>query len=114
MRAVRLKAGWSQEQVAGAVGIAPNSLSYYENGRKGLTITTLAGIAVALGVRLADLVDVSLPVPENTVAPADDDALVRAIRALPDDEAGQEWPLRPHRASWLAANLATGANLGAR
>ena len=45
-------------------------------------------------------------------APGEDES--RVWPQVPRVEAGQEWPLRPHRASWLAANLATGANLGAR
>ncbi len=83
LRAIRTAAGWSQEQLAGAVGIAPNNLSYYENGRKGLTITTLAAIAGVLGTRLADLVDVDLPVP-STIPPPEEDALMRAVRGLPE------------------------------
>ncbi len=61
-------------------------VSYYENGRKGLSIDSLALAARALGVRLADLVDVEpgASAPEAySRPPTEDDSLAGAIRALP-------------------------------
>lgn len=69
LREIRTRAGWSQEALAAAIGVAPNNISHYETGKKALTIGTLAAISHAFGVTLAELVDLRAGIP-SARAPA--------------------------------------------
>jgi transcriptional regulator with XRE-family HTH domain len=69
LREIRKRAGWTQEGLAEKIEVSPNNISHYERGKKSLTIATLASIARALNVRLAELVDVEAPVPEAGAPP---------------------------------------------
>ena len=59
----RAKRGFTQEQLAEAIGIQPVTMSRWETGDRALSITTLANIADALGVGLGDLLDVERDLP---------------------------------------------------
>lgn len=57
VRAVRMKAGLSQRELATDTGMRKQFLNRVENGRQNLNIKTLWRIAVALGRPLADLLE---------------------------------------------------------
>lgn len=83
MKQVRVEARWTQEQLAAAVDVTPNTISRFENGHLSLRISTIAAIAEALGVTLGDLTDVTRPVPTG-VAPPEDEEIVRLFHSLDD------------------------------
>lgn len=83
LRTVRERAGWSQEALADAIGVAPPNVSRYETGKKALTIPTLAAAARALGVGLADLVAVEQAPPAEVSPPTGADQIEE--QALLDD-----------------------------
>lgn len=85
LKAIRSEATWTQEQLADAVEIAPNTISRFENGHLSLRITTLANIADALGVSLGDLLDVTRAPPPASPPPADQEMLTLFYTL--DDEA---------------------------
>ncbi len=70
----------TQATLAERVGIEPLTLTRYEGGSRGPSLTTLAAIANALDVSMADLVADDRPVPEPLHRPPID----RAIRVLDD------------------------------
>lgn len=78
---VRRDRGWTQEALAEAVGIEPVTLSRLETGDRALSLTMLAGMADALGVTLAELVDTGRTVPVPVLAP-DEAELVRLFGSL--------------------------------
>ena len=87
VRNVRSAAGWTQEALAFAIRVSSKNISSYESGKKALTVPALAAIARALGVPLAQLVDVSVEVPRAQPAPSPLDALVDTLRdAHPEDQ----------------------------
>lgn len=55
VRRLRKARGMSQDELADAVGIQTPAISHIENRRSNPTLTTLEGIAAALGVRFGDL-----------------------------------------------------------
>jgi transcriptional regulator with XRE-family HTH domain len=61
LRALRTERGWSQEELAGRAGIAPQSLSNIETLRSSPTIETLEALAAALGVPLVALLESKPP-----------------------------------------------------
>lgn len=76
--------GWTQEQLAEAIAVQlePVSLSRLETGDRALSLSTLAGIADALGVGLGDLLDVARPMPTAELGPEEAE-LVRLFQHLP-------------------------------
>ena len=88
--------GWSQEQLASKIDVEPVTLSRLENGKRALSLTSLALIADALGIGLGDLLDAKrdLPTPEqnpeqvellrlfNNLGPARQDLVLRLTREL--------------------------------
>ena len=56
IRAERIKAGLSQEQLAERASLARNYIGNIERAEYKVTVETLAQIAKALGIRLRDLV----------------------------------------------------------
>ena len=60
--------GWTQEQLAEAVGIEPVTLSRLETGDRALSLSTLSNISKVLDMGIGDLLDVEreLPAPENS------------------------------------------------
>ena len=55
IRAIRLKAGISQKQLAEKLNMTPQQLSQYERGTRSPKYGTLVKIASALGCRVSDL-----------------------------------------------------------
>lgn len=96
IQTARVTRGLTQAALAEAVGIEPVTLSRYETGARGASITTLALLAQALGLTLANLMDVDVPIsapdrgPEaeevafivNRLAPERRDLAVRLVREL--------------------------------
>jgi len=77
LRAVRTARGVTQERLADAIGVRTATISRFETGQVGFSITTLADLADALGVSISTLVDVDLRW-EETEAP-----VVLQLLALP-------------------------------
>ena len=77
--------GWTQEQLAEAVGIEPVTLSRWETGDRALSLSTLHAISEALGVGLGDLLDVARDIPASEHAP-DETELLRLYRGLPSGQ----------------------------
>ena len=66
VRALRTLHSLTQEALAERVGFRAAYVSQIENGAKGATLETLAGIAAALGMTLSELfLDVDQPLPEE-------------------------------------------------
>jgi transcriptional regulator with XRE-family HTH domain len=98
LRHVRTRRGWTQERLADAVGVRTASISRFENGLVGFSLTTLAQVADVLRVPIAELVDIDRP-----VAPlSDGDEALARLHALPA-------PVRA-RAARLALALVHGAD----
>ena len=74
--------GWTQEQLAEAIGIEPVTLSRWETGGRALSLSTLAAISAALEVGLGDLLDVGRAVPAPELSPEEAE-LFRLYRGLP-------------------------------
>lgn len=68
-RAVREERGWTQDQLAQAVGIEPATLSRYETARNAFTLDVLRRIAGALNVELIALLDIGRKVPRPKDVP---------------------------------------------
>lgn len=60
VRAARIKNGWGLKYISTMTGVSHGQLSDIENGRVNLTIETLARVARALEVPMAELVAVDL------------------------------------------------------
>ena len=61
IRAWRLKRGYTQDQVAAAIGITQTALSHYETGKRRLLLSTTLALAGALDVPVCELVDSERP-----------------------------------------------------
>lgn len=87
LRKIRSEAGWTQEGLAAAVGVEPASLSRFERGISGFSVTTLAAIAATLKVSIADLLatDREPPRPEPSEQATE---LVGIFNALNDEHKG--------------------------
>ena len=57
LRSVREERGLSQIEMAADLNTSPWRISEWENGKRDLTLTTLRGIANALGVPVARLLE---------------------------------------------------------
>jgi transcriptional regulator with XRE-family HTH domain len=55
LRAARLAAGWSQEELADRAGISRNYVSLLERNEKSPTVDVLLAVCHALGASAADL-----------------------------------------------------------
>lgn len=67
--------GFTQEQLAEAVGLEPVTLSRWETGHRALSLSTLASIAEVLGVSIGDLLDVTREVPAAAHSPEEAELL---------------------------------------
>ncbi len=65
----RADRGWTQEQLAEAIGIEPVSLSRLETGDRALSLTTLGLIADALGLGLGALIGIEVDLPRADLDP---------------------------------------------
>lgn len=82
IRALRLKAGMSQEELAGLVGCSKMQISGLERGKPKLDLHWMQRVSAPLGVAPADL----LLTADNPNAAQDDDErrLLELYRATPD------------------------------
>lgn len=53
----RLEAGWTQFDLAVLAGVTPNTINNLERGRRAPTLATLKGVADALELPVAALLD---------------------------------------------------------
>ena len=51
IRLLRLKAGWTQEELALEIGVRPSEISHLESGRRTPTLRTLRRLAEVFDVR---------------------------------------------------------------
>lgn len=58
VRQLRLERGWSQERLAGVVGLDRTYVGGVERGERNVSLENIARLAAALDVRLSDLMDV--------------------------------------------------------
>ena len=56
IKAVRLKRGMSQQELADAIGVTKSTISKYEKGQREPKYNVLRAIAAALGVDWTDLI----------------------------------------------------------
>lgn len=78
LQQARVARGLSQAELAERIAIEPVTLSRYETGARGPSITTLRDAARVLGITLADLVADERPLPQ----PAQDPRIQRALHLL--------------------------------
>lgn len=83
LRAAREAKGWTQADVAEAIGIEPETLSRYEAGVRGPSVTVLAHAAKALGTTLPAL----LPTEEPDVRPMVRPEIARVVHLLDELDA---------------------------
>lgn len=57
VKELRVRRGWTQEQLADVSGFSQQYISGLEQGRRNPTIVTLHELAVALGVRPVELLE---------------------------------------------------------
>jgi transcriptional regulator with XRE-family HTH domain len=62
VRKLRKAREWSQDELAGQIGIEQNAVSLIENGRANPTLLVVEDIARALGVRLSELLETPMRV----------------------------------------------------
>ena len=77
--------GFTQEKLAEAVGIQPVTLSRLETGDRAMSLSTLAGVSAALGIRIGDLLGDERPLPTPKYGP-DEAQLLRAFASLEDKQ----------------------------
>lgn len=84
LKYARQDAGLSQLQLANAAGINQAQISRMERGEMWASNAVLAKIASAIGIPVAELLDVDGLVPQQEPAPAMDSAkAIRSNKALP-------------------------------
>ena len=77
----RAERGWTQDQLAAAVGVSRSAVAQWETGRSGQLTANLARIARALGVAVAELM-----APAESAGLGDEMALMRLYRECsPED-----------------------------
>lgn len=82
VRAARVAAKLSQEEVAARAGLQPETISRLENGRLSPTLTSVAALAKALGVEPGDLAGFGSTGSPPPVSPEEQEILDR-WRRLP-------------------------------
>jgi len=76
--------GMTQAALGEAIGIEPVTLSRYEAGARGPSISTIASVADVLGVDVGDLVDRDRELPQPQHHPEVEDA-IRLLEGLDSD-----------------------------
>lgn len=81
LQKIRRERGWTQEQLAEAMNLQPVTLSRLETGDRAVSVSILADAARVLGVKLADILDIDLPMPEVADEPevAEGTAILRTL-----------------------------------
>jgi transcriptional regulator with XRE-family HTH domain len=83
VRALRHSRGMTQDQLAVAVDLQTPGISRIETGQAGVSLTTAAQLAEALGVPLSELFSENVP-KRTTLLDAEEEALVARWRGLDD------------------------------
>lgn len=81
---IRKDRGWTQEQLADKIGIAPVTLSRLETGARAMSLSSLSTIAHMLEVGLGDVLDTATPPPAQQLPPRENEML-RLFRELRQD-----------------------------
>ena len=81
IRKARKEKGWTQEQLAAAVGVKRSVISKYENGTISPSVSMLEDIAAALGVHIFDLVGIGEELDKFQITLTD----VRPLAGEPQD-----------------------------
>ena len=109
IRQLRFKAGWTQEQLADRLGIAPQSVSKWENAVAMPDISTLPLLAEIFGVSIDDLFDLTAEQRLNRIEnrmDAEDELPPDVYREYEEFLKGQlALPEHKKRATELLANL---------
>ena len=89
IRAARRARGWTQDELARAVGVSRSAVAQWETDRAGQIRENLTRVATALGLPVARLLGQTDPQqPEAVAASGDELALLRLYRACaPEDRA---------------------------
>ena len=80
IRDVRRERGWTQDELAVAVGVSRSAVAQWETGRAGQLSANLSRIAGALGVGVEFLLHGSDKLAPNAAATGDEWALLRLYR----------------------------------
>ena len=88
IRTARRARGWTQDDLATAVGVSRSAVAQWETDRAGQLRDNLARIAAALGQPVAELLDGNPHLDDFAPGSADELALLRLYRACdPEDRA---------------------------
>ena len=105
IRKARRDHGWTQDELANAVGVSRSAVAQWETDRAGQLRDNLTSIAAALGLPVAELVDGNLHVEDRATRTGDELALLRLYRECePEDRA---FLLRTARKLAASADLPT-------
>lgn len=85
IKALRLRAGLTQEGLGERVGLAAHSISRFESGDLAPTLSTAAALAKAVGTRLPELVDVE-PAVQAVESGIDGAELLKLFSALDEPD----------------------------
>jgi transcriptional regulator with XRE-family HTH domain len=86
IRTAREEQGWTQDQLAAAVGVSRSAVAQWETGRAGQVTTNLTRVATALGVGVEYLMHGRAKFTPGQVSSGDELALLRLYReCLPAD-----------------------------
>jgi transcriptional regulator with XRE-family HTH domain len=86
IRQARRAQGWTQDDLAAAVGVSRSAVAQWETDRAGQIRDNLGRIAQALGVNVAALLDGAVYIEDQTASSGDERALLRLYRACdPED-----------------------------
>jgi transcriptional regulator with XRE-family HTH domain len=85
IRRARREKGWTQEQLAQAVGVNKSAVAQWETpggARTGITVQNLQRVARVLGKRMSDLLEDSPPDEGMIITDPDEIALVELFRRM--------------------------------
>ena len=86
IRTAREQHGWTQDQLAAAVGVSRSAVAQWETGRAGQVTTNLTRVASTLGVGVEFLMHGRDKFAPGKVSSGDELAMLRLFReCLPDD-----------------------------
>jgi transcriptional regulator with XRE-family HTH domain len=86
IRTAREEQGWTQDQLAEAVGVARSAVAQWETGRAGQVTTNLTRVASALGVGVEYLMNGRAKFASAQVGSGDELAMLRLYReCVPED-----------------------------
>jgi transcriptional regulator with XRE-family HTH domain len=80
IRTAREEQGWTQDQLAAAVGVSRSAVAQWETGRAGQVTTNLTRVASALGVGVEYLMNGRSKFASTQIGSADELAMLRLYR----------------------------------